>query len=104
MSFLTCFWLLPQKEHLSRSPPSPMRATRSPSLDNGPAGERGRRARRPVPVPRYDGTAYIGLRGLVTEANDSSARRVAPRCDAPSPVWSPRVTHTEQCPPIRRPG
>src|SRR4051794_1638259 len=27
MSFLTCFWLLPQKEHLSRSPPSPMRAT-----------------------------------------------------------------------------
>ena len=28
MSFLTCFWLLPQKEHFSRSPPSPMRATR----------------------------------------------------------------------------
>src|SRR3954463_15655968 len=27
MSFLTCFWLLPQNEHLSRSPPSPMRAT-----------------------------------------------------------------------------
>src|SRR3954465_8943100 len=27
MSFLTCFWLFPQKEHLSRSPPSPMRAT-----------------------------------------------------------------------------
>src|SRR3954452_14698471 len=27
MSFLTCFWLLPQKEHFSRSPPSPMRAT-----------------------------------------------------------------------------
>src|SRR6478735_10102088 len=29
MSFLTCFWLLPQKEHLSRSPPSPMRAISS---------------------------------------------------------------------------
>src|SRR5471032_1165314 len=28
MSFLTCFWLLPQKEHFNRSPPSPMRATR----------------------------------------------------------------------------
>src|ERR1051325_8710978 len=28
MSFLTCFWLFPQNEHLSRSPPSPMRATR----------------------------------------------------------------------------
>src|SRR6059058_3464390 len=41
MSFLTCFWLLPQKEHLSRSPPSPMRATRSPSLVNGPAGKAG---------------------------------------------------------------
>src|SRR5262245_55867765 len=27
MSFLTCFWLLPQKEHFNRSPPSPMRAT-----------------------------------------------------------------------------
>src|SRR3954470_23552023 len=26
MSFLTCFWLLPQNEHLSKSPPSPMRA------------------------------------------------------------------------------
>ena len=27
MSFLTCFWLFPQNEHFSRSPPSPMRAT-----------------------------------------------------------------------------
>ena len=27
MSFLTCFWLFPQKEHLSRSPVSPTRAT-----------------------------------------------------------------------------
>ncbi len=27
MSFLTCFWLLPQKEHFSRSAPSPIRAT-----------------------------------------------------------------------------
>src|SRR6266568_5945813 len=27
MSFLTCFWLLPQNEHFSRSAPSPMRAT-----------------------------------------------------------------------------
>src|SRR5437868_6654400 len=28
MSFFTCFWLFPQNKHLSRSPPSPMRATR----------------------------------------------------------------------------
>src|SRR5687768_3788327 len=27
MSFLTCFWLFPQNEHLSRSPLSPIRAT-----------------------------------------------------------------------------
>src|SRR5258705_9665491 len=27
MSFFTCFCVLPQKEHLSRSPPSPIRAT-----------------------------------------------------------------------------
>src|SRR5258707_47200 len=27
ISFLTCFWLLPQNEHFSRSAPSPMRAT-----------------------------------------------------------------------------
>src|SRR5262249_8296442 len=27
MSFLTCFWLFPQNEYLSKSPPSPMRAT-----------------------------------------------------------------------------
>src|SRR5664279_3037567 len=26
ISLRTCFWLFPQKEHLSRSPPSPMRA------------------------------------------------------------------------------
>jgi hypothetical protein len=26
MSFLTCFWLFPQKEHFNRSPPSPIRA------------------------------------------------------------------------------
>jgi hypothetical protein len=26
MSFFTCFWLFPQKEHFSKSPPSPMRA------------------------------------------------------------------------------
>src|SRR5690349_12569030 len=26
MSFLTCFWLFPQNEHFSKSPPSPMRA------------------------------------------------------------------------------
>src|SRR5215203_6097280 len=38
MSFLTCFWLFPQNEHFSRSPPSPMRATRGPlPLSHRPA-------------------------------------------------------------------
>src|SRR3954451_1940554 len=41
MSFLTCFWLLPQKEHFSRSPPSPNLATSPP-----PAHDRTRRCRR----------------------------------------------------------
>src|ERR1700675_156639 len=30
MSFLTCFWLFPQNEHFSRSPPSPNFATSPP--------------------------------------------------------------------------
>src|SRR3954467_3007144 len=37
MSFFTCFWLFPQKEHLSRSPPSPNFAT-TPSLPPGSLG------------------------------------------------------------------
>src|SRR6478609_3426154 len=32
MSFLTCFWDLPQNEHLRSSPPSPNLATSSPPL------------------------------------------------------------------------
>src|SRR3954449_5598460 len=35
MSFLTCFWLFPQKEHLSRSPPSPMRAMSAAPVPSG---------------------------------------------------------------------
>ena len=38
MSFLTCFWLFPQKEHFSRSPPSPMRATGGSSGSAGGGG------------------------------------------------------------------
>src|SRR6476469_8643099 len=34
MSFLTCFWLFPQNEHLSRSPPSPNLATANPRSDH----------------------------------------------------------------------
>src|SRR5436190_4241134 len=48
MSFLTCFWLFPQKEHFSRSPPSPIRATRT-----SPCSHETRRA-----SWNYDGTAF----------------------------------------------
>src|SRR5271165_3389291 len=41
MSFLTCFWLFPQNEHFSRSPPSPMRATRLLPLAAGRSGRPG---------------------------------------------------------------
>src|SRR5215212_6301108 len=37
MSFLTCFWLFPQNEHLSRSPLSPIRATWLTSSSKGTA-------------------------------------------------------------------
>src|SRR5258708_24455128 len=47
MSFLTCFWLFPQNEHLSRSPPSPMRATQLSPL-RGTARRAERCAKRDV--------------------------------------------------------
>src|SRR6516165_9158186 len=50
MSFLTCFWLFPQNEHFSRSPPSPNFATtRVPSL-GGSADPGGGRHRSQVSV------------------------------------------------------
>src|ERR1700685_4855969 len=64
MSFLTCFWLLPQNEHFSRSPPSPMRATQILLCMVPP-----RRPSRPPPADMFreavkslhiDGTPYRG--------------------------------------------
>src|SRR5260370_32147241 len=43
MSFLTCFWLFPQKEHFSRSPPSPNLATACLPLDGQDSADAGRR-------------------------------------------------------------
>ena len=62
MSFLTCFWLFPQNEHFSRSPPSPMRATERISFaasDAGRATDAGGRAGRidRTPSRRTGGTA-----------------------------------------------
>src|SRR5689334_24206002 len=65
MSFFTCFWLLPQKEHLSRSPPSPMRATRgSPSLGQR-EGRRWSRTDRPYPDAAHSGSPFRGRVGPV---------------------------------------
>src|SRR5947207_4183681 len=52
ISFFTCFWLFPQKEHFSRSPPSPNLATGSPPrpdpADSAHPGGRGHRGELPV--------------------------------------------------------
>src|SRR6478736_9000178 len=50
MSLRTCFWLFPQKEHFSRSPPSPIRAM-SP-LDPLCCGPRGTPLSRHVSLSR----------------------------------------------------
>src|SRR6478752_1296231 len=70
MSFLTCFWLFPQKEHLSRSPPSPIRATGGHPPTQGVAAgptsyELPRRYPVPPPVGGTDtnsGAGYAGKR------------------------------------------
>src|SRR5919202_107178 len=49
INFFTCFWLFPQKEHFSRSPPSPNLATGSP------------------PRPDSAGSAHPGGRGHLGE-------------------------------------
>src|SRR3954451_7333579 len=59
MSFLTCFWLLPQNEHFSRSPPSPIRATRSPS-SGGPRLFARQRSTGPETIQRHRGAAVSG--------------------------------------------
>src|SRR6202044_1140487 len=61
MSFFTCFWLFPQNEHFSRSPPSPMRATQfllymGPPRGPGRSGVAGM-SRHAVNRLLFDGTA-----------------------------------------------
>src|SRR5207248_6955867 len=49
MSFLTCFWLFPQNEHFSKSPPSPMRATQLLPCLGPPRQPRDHHQRTPPP-------------------------------------------------------
>src|SRR5271165_3744656 len=66
MSFLTCFWLFPQNEHFSRSPPSPMRATQfllymgPPAAARFPGPGTTGMSRHAVMRLLYDGTAFGG--------------------------------------------
>src|SRR4029079_17170725 len=51
INFFTCFWLFPQNEHFSRSPPSPNFATRTSSPDfPASAGALGHRHRRELTI------------------------------------------------------
>src|SRR5215469_7990229 len=75
MSFLTCFWLFPQNEHFSKSPPSPMRATQLlplpvircgrpayPEMASGPpTGRNGQTYLRAQSPSDLDGTASVTL-------------------------------------------
>src|SRR4029077_12265729 len=74
MSFLTCFWLLPQKEHFSRSPPSPMRATGGhPPIRPYESPEQGlRRVRRVVRLVQLVGIPTVWA------ANPSTLPRATP--------------------------
>src|SRR4051812_38755532 len=78
MSFLTCFWLLPQKEHLSRSPPSPIRATSTSLCSPRPTV--------PSAAPgyttgadcmTYDGTAFGAAADPLNSLNTTTAQTLA---------------------------
>src|SRR5215216_4913408 len=74
MSFLTCFWLFPQNEHFSRSPPSPMRATCRSSL----VAEGGRESGQPAPA-RYPAPVHVLL---IQRWCRRAAQPVPPKADA----------------------
>src|SRR3954452_7379767 len=74
MSFLTCVWLFPQNEHLSRSPPSPIRATCRSSL----VAEGGRESGRPAPE-RYLAPVRVFL---IQRRCRRAAQPVPPTADA----------------------
>src|SRR5690242_5967990 len=80
MSFLTCFWLLPQNEHFSRSPPSPMRATRSPSSGGSLLFAR-QRPTDPKTIQRHSGSRCQRLPPSSRQASQSVTEKSGPgRC------------------------
>ena len=101
MSFLTCFWLFPQKEHFSRSPPSPMRATGWVSFGPGkdgpdvtPAARRRlphSRARRPLRSGRTR-TDPVGQPGASRGRSQEYGPRASPAEFVGSPSGAGRPT------------
>src|SRR5450759_4573638 len=94
MSFLTCFWLFPQKEHFSRSAPSPIRATVIPSVESDSLPARRRQAARAiVHVLPLHTTA-----GSMSAANGSTGVSPSPFTRLPghpsSPALRPRCVRS----------
>src|SRR3712207_26415 len=88
MSFLTCFWLFPQNEHFSRSPPSPMRATGTPphSCSDHRHHEHNT-AKLPCPASLWDRDTRIGPDQVsaiepLREASTPSIRPYSTACSA----------------------
>src|SRR5215469_5970199 len=74
ISFLTCFWLFPQKEHLSRSP-SPMRATGWISFASTPA------------VPSGGAEKALTQEGTAFRAGTGAGRRALATTGLPGARW-----------------
>src|SRR3954451_18766304 len=86
MSFLTCFWLFPQKEHFNRSPPSPNFATERPrspdrTADADLARALGHRNRREFPVGQ-DLVDDAVVLGFLTAHDEVAVRVLAHAVDA----------------------
>src|SRR4051794_17025828 len=91
MSFLTCFWLFPQNEHLSRSAPSPVRTTGlHHPLVSFPAARR----YRPHPsIPHHDALPCPARRAGGAPA---PRRRAVTRPPPSTPITAPAVSGLRQ--------
>src|SRR3974390_12466 len=78
MSFLTCFWLFPQNEHFSRSPPSPMRATQL-LLYMGPPRRPGREGRPPPAGRSREAVMKLHIDGTASRVRWTPSNRSAGR-------------------------
>src|ERR1700712_1760289 len=89
ISLRTCFWLLPQKEHFSKSPPSPIRAMSPLDLDLASSG----RCLVLVPSAGLARTAGIHLTVTPDRTRCTAARHSFPRSDTDTVVAVPPQGH-----------